>query len=73
MATLGQHVLERVVAKYGAVQAAVRLGIADPLLRHMLSGLFPVPDSVLLKAVDVLDETPAPAVDPKSLQGPTAV
>jgi hypothetical protein len=47
------------VEKLGGVRpAAKRLGITDTLMQHFLKGTMPVPDAVLLKAVDVLDETP---------------
>jgi hypothetical protein len=55
--TLGQQVLERLVARLGGTdQAAKALGISDTLVQHLLSGRIPVPDSVLLKAVDCLSE-----------------
>ena len=74
MATLGQQVLERVVAKFGGPdQAAVRLGITNTLMRYLLSGALPVTDSILLKAVDLLDATPASVVEPKSPKSPGAV
>jgi len=57
--TLGQQVLERLVEELGGPdQAAARLGITDTLVRHLLSGVLPVSDSLLLKIVDLLDATP---------------
>jgi hypothetical protein len=60
MSTVGQEVLARLVAKFGGPdQAAARLGITDTLMGHLLSGALAVPDSILLKAVDVfLDDMP---------------
>jgi hypothetical protein len=60
---IGDQVLERLVEKLGGpAQAAVRLGITPTLMQHLLKGSMPVPDSLLLKAVDlVLDELPPTA------------
>jgi hypothetical protein len=53
-----QAVLQKVVAKLGGVfAAAVQLGIRPTAIKRYLSGTLPVPDIVLLRAVDiVLDE-----------------
>jgi hypothetical protein len=50
-----------VVAKLGGVlPAAVELGIGPSLMARFVEGRVPVPDSILLQAVDiVLDENPA--------------
>ena len=55
---VGQALLEKVAANLGGeVQAAERLGLPLELMRRYLSGTTPVPDTVLLRAVDVvLDE-----------------
>ena len=43
--------------------AAARLGISRTLLERFLKGAIPVPDAILLKAVDfVLSDAPTPAV-----------
>jgi hypothetical protein len=61
MGTVGQEVLARLVARFGGPdQAAARLGITDTLMGHLLSGALPVPDSILLKAVDVFLEDMPP-------------
>ena len=75
MVTLGQQLLKLLVAKLGGPdQAAVGLGITDTLMRHMLSGTLPVPDSVLLKAVDLVgskqDLAPPNDQKPASPRGP---
>ena len=56
--SIGQAVLQKVVAKLGGVDtAAVQLGIEPSLMSRFLDGTMPVPDNVLLRAVDiVLDE-----------------
>jgi hypothetical protein len=50
----GQLVLERALQKLGETGLAARLGISKSILRVMLSGAHAVPDSILLKAVDVV-------------------
>jgi hypothetical protein len=64
--TIGQQVLERVVRKLGGPeQAARRLGVSATLLERFLKGGTPVPDAVLLKAVDcVLDSGPPEPIPP---------
>ena len=58
--SLGQEVLGRLVRKLGGPEAAAaRLGISVTLLERFLKGALPVPDSILLKAVDdALDDPP---------------
>lgn len=55
---VGQAVLQKVVAKLGGVYAAAgRLGITASVISCYLAGSAPVPDTILLRAVDlVLDE-----------------
>ena len=61
MASLGQQVLKQVVDKFGgSYPAAERLGVTDTLVQHFVSGALPVPQSILLKAVDLLDTLPQP-------------
>ena len=62
--SLGQEVLGRLVHRLGGPQAAARrLGISATLLERLLKGAMPVPDAILLKAVDfALDDSPTPAV-----------
>ncbi len=51
---LGQEVISRVVKKLGSVDlAAARLGIRPGLVERFVDGLSPVPDTVLLKALDL--------------------
>jgi hypothetical protein len=59
-----QAVLQKVVAKLGGVfAAAVQLGTKPTAIKHYLNGTLPVPDIVLLRAVDiVLDEFPQDVV-----------
>jgi hypothetical protein len=69
--TIGQQVLERVVRKLGGPeQAARRLGISATLLERFLKGGTPVPDAVLLKAVDCVlgsdSQEPIPPLKPAS-------
>jgi hypothetical protein len=59
MKSIGQRVLERASQKLGEIELATRLGISKIVLRLMLSGVQPVPDPILLKAIDVvMDELP---------------
>jgi hypothetical protein len=59
--SLGQEVLGRLVRKLGGPEAAAaRLGISVTLLERFLKGALPVPDSILLKAVDDALEEPPP-------------
>lgn len=55
---IGQAVLRKVVAKLGGTdKAAERLGVSPGIVGRYLDGSAPVPDTVLLRAVDVvLDE-----------------
>ena len=55
---IGQAVLQKVVAKLGgSFAAAVQLGVEPPILSRFLDGTTPVPDLLLLCAVDmVLDD-----------------
>lgn len=71
--SLGQEVLGRLVRKLGGPEAAAaRLGISVTLLERFLKGALPVPDSILLKAVDhALDDpisgpTPSAGAPPAS-------
>lgn len=57
--SVGQRVLARAVQKFGVAETASRLQISAPLLSRLIDGQKPVPDFVLLRAVDlVLDELP---------------
>jgi hypothetical protein len=61
LASLGQQVLKQVVDKFcGSYSAAERLGVTDTLVQHFVSGALPMPQSILLKAVDLLDTLPQP-------------
>ena len=52
---VGQAVLQRLVAEVGSLyDAAMKLGIPQRAVQRFLEGKAPVPDSVLLRAVDVL-------------------
>ena len=53
---VGLAVLQKVVAKFGEGAAAARLGITQVGLARYLSGAAPVPDRVLLLAVDIVLE-----------------
>jgi len=53
---VGLAVLRKVVAKFGTVQAAVRLRISPFTLARFLSGRAPVPDIILLRAVELLPD-----------------
>ncbi len=57
--TVGQRVLERAAQKLGEPQLAALLQISQTNLKAFLDGYKPVPDAVLLRAVDVvLDQLP---------------
>ena len=58
---IGQAVLQKVVDRLGGIgPASVRLGISASLIAKFLDGTIFVPDTVLLRAVDVvLDEQPS--------------
>ena len=61
MRSAGQQVLERLVAMLGSEEdAAARLGISITLLRRFLNGSIPVPDQILLKALDLLPQSEQP-------------
>jgi hypothetical protein len=61
MRSAGQQVLERLVAILGSEkEAAARLGISATLLKRFLNGSIPVPDQVLLKALDLLPQSEQP-------------
>ena len=64
MGSLGQQVLERVVAKLGVERTAKELGVSPTLIQRFLHGALPVPDQLLLKAVDALE---APQASPPAL------
>jgi hypothetical protein len=67
MGSLGQKVLAMVVAKLGIERTAKELGVSQTLVQRFLDGAIPVPDQVLLKAVDALEAPPdVPAVLPDS-------
>ena len=54
---IGQAVLQKVVAKLGGVYAAsVRLAVPPSLITRFLDGTSPVPDDILLRAVDIVLE-----------------
>jgi hypothetical protein len=77
MVSLGQQVLQMLVAKLGSPeQAAARLGITDTLVQHLSNGTLPIPDSLLLKVVDILNNTSearsASTLQPSAPKDPTA-
>jgi hypothetical protein len=78
MQNQGQQVLARVVEKLGSVEhAATRLGISATLLQRFLSGRIPLPDQLLLKAMDLVvdgapSETPAVA-QPQAPKRPAVI
>jgi DNA-binding transcriptional regulator YdaS (Cro superfamily) len=56
-ATVGRSVLQRLERKVGGSNAlAERLGVRPTLLRRFLAGTLEVPDSVLVRALDLLAE-----------------
>jgi hypothetical protein len=55
-APTGRRVLIKVVQQYGPHGAAARLGISPTLLDRFLTGLMNVPDSLLMRAIDLLPE-----------------
>jgi hypothetical protein len=59
MLTVGQAVLQRAKEKLGERPLASRLEISRLTLKLLIEGVKPVPDSVLLRAIDVLQEPPA--------------
>lgn len=69
--SVGQEVIARLVTKLGGVEkAARRLGIRPGLVQRFLDGSVSVPDQVMLKALDFVNETgEAPVVLPE-FKGP---
>lgn len=64
---LGREVIARLVRKLGSAEkAAASLGIRAGLVQRFLEGQAQVPDSVLLKALDVMADPTTPALRPKS-------
>ena len=65
-----RRVLARAAAMLGGVEAlAARLGMSQRLLAHYIEGSDPIPDALLLSAIDVvLDEAPKGA-SPDTLGG----
>ncbi len=61
--------LIKVVQQYGPHGAAARLDISPTLLDRFLTGLMNVPDSLLIRAIDLLPED-APSVPGPSLEAP---
>jgi hypothetical protein len=52
---IGQAVLQKVVVKLGgSFAAAAQLGVEPSLLSRFLDGTTPVPDLLLLRAVDIV-------------------
>ena len=69
---VGQAVISRLVTKLGGVEkAARRLGIRPGLVQRFIDGSVKVPDQVMLKALDVVNEPndSAPVVLPE-FKGP---
>jgi hypothetical protein len=63
--TVGQRVLERASRKLGSdSELAARLRISDARLSTYLGGTLPIPDAVLLRAVDVVLDEPKPPSSP---------
>ena len=64
---LGRQVISRLVSKLGSVEkAAARLGIRPGLVQRFADGTSPVPDAVLLKALDSMSDPVVPALQPQS-------
>ncbi len=58
---VGQEVISRLVKKLGGVEmAAVRLGMRPGLVQRFIDGVTQVPDSVLLKALDLMIDADSP-------------
>ena len=55
MTTVGQQVPKQVVDNFGPGHAAASLDVSESLVEHFVNGTLPVPDSVLLKALDLLE------------------
>jgi hypothetical protein len=69
MKKVGQKVLEQLVTKLGGPeQAARQLGVTSSLIQRFAEGQVPVPDSLMLKALDLLaaPDAPPPALLPQS-------
>ena len=64
----GREVIVRLVRKLGNVElAAARLGLRAGLVQRFADGLVKVPDSILLKALDLMSESgETPALRPAS-------
>jgi DNA-binding transcriptional regulator YdaS (Cro superfamily) len=64
----GKELIARLVRKLGSAEAAAaRLGIRPTLVERFAEGLVKVPDSVLLKALDLMTEPlETPALRPAS-------
>ena len=59
MAKAGQRFLVELVKHLGgAAVAARRLGVSERLLARFLDGSTPVPESILLRMMDLAQETP---------------
>ena len=54
MSSAGQAVLQRIVSLLGLEEASYQLGISQQALTAYVNGTASVPDSLLLRAVDVL-------------------
>jgi hypothetical protein len=64
---LGKEVIARLVSKLGSVEkAAVSLSIRPGLVQRFLEGQSPVPDAVLLRALDAMADPATPALRPES-------
>ena len=70
MTAVGREVMQRLVRRLGgAGAAAVYLGVPVRLLSRFIEGTAPVPDALLLKAMDAVqaaEAPPASAVQPES-------
>lgn len=69
--SLGRAVLQKVVEKLGGIDpASARLGVSAALITRFLDGTILMPDTVLLRAVDVVlnDEEPSIPTDSKPFQ-----
>ena len=64
---VGKEVIARLVSKLGSVEkAAVSLSIRPGLVQRFLEGQSPVPDAVLLRALDAMSDPAVPALHPQS-------
>jgi hypothetical protein len=77
---IGQEVMQRLAKQLGGIGvASARLGVRTTLMRRFIEGAVPVPDHVLLKAVDLLSSSiaaePPPALLPQSAKpkGPPVI